>query len=126
MDKGQAEPSRQGSGSVPVPGLKIGERFSRVISSPRQVKPLLYVPFGALRDTSPFSVTKEPKQIVSRGCFLFFEDENFYYAVEYTDPQEGEGGIEDLAAKAPWNQTQFAGAKKITSEPELRKTQSQS
>ena len=89
------------------------------------MKPLLYVPFGALRDTSPFSITKEPLRIVTKGCFLFFEDENFNYAIEYDRPKEGEGGIEDLARKAPWGINQFAGAKKITDEAELRKVQSQ-
>ena len=89
------------------------------------MKPLLYVPFGALKDTSPFSITKQPLRITTKGCFLFFEDENFNYAVEYARPDQGEGGLEDLARKAPWGDVQFAGAKKITDEAELRKAQSQ-
>ena len=89
------------------------------------VKPLLYIPFGALKDTSPFSVTRQPLQIMTRGCFLFFEDENFNYAVEYARPNEGEGGLEDLARKSPWPMDRFAGAKKVADEAELRKIQSQ-
>ena len=89
------------------------------------MKPLLYLPFGAMRDTSPFSVTKQPLNIKTNGCFLFFEDENFHYALEYTKPGEGEGGLEDLAKRSPWGMDSFAGAKKVTDEAELRKVQSQ-
>lgn len=89
------------------------------------LKPLLYIPNGTLRDTSPFSITKQPLQIRTKGCFLFFDDENFHYAVEYIEPKEGEGGLEGLAASAPWDQHQFAGAKKITDEVELKKVQGQ-
>jgi len=90
------------------------------------VKPLLYIPCGALRDTSPFSITKEPLQIKSVGCFLFFDDENFHYAVEYVKPGPGEGGLEGLAVSTPWGQDQIAGAKKLADEEELRRIQGQS
>jgi len=90
-----------------------------------ELKPLLYIPYGALKDTSPFSITRKPVDIRSRSCFIFFDDENFHYAVEYAQPPPGKGGIEDLRASVPWPQDQIAGAKKISSEYELRYTQSQ-
>jgi hypothetical protein len=87
------------------------------------LKPLLYIPFGVLRDTSPFSITKQPLQISTKACFIFFDDENFHYAVEYVKPRPEEGGLEGLAASAPWPQGQIAGAKKVAEEGELRKAQ---
>ncbi len=85
----------------------------------------MYIPYGALKDTSPFSITKKPIDIRSSSYFIFFDDENFHYAVEYVQPPPGKGGIEGLRASVPWPPDQIAGAKKITSQEELRYTQSQ-
>ncbi len=89
------------------------------------MKPLIYIPFGAVKDTSPFSITRRPTDITTGGCFIFFDDENFHYAVEYTQPSPGKGGLEALTASSPWPINQIAGAKKVTSREELLKTQSQ-
>ncbi len=87
------------------------------------MKPLLYIPWGVLSDTSPFSVTQNPLRIQAKGCFIFFDDENFHYAVEYTQPAKGEGGLEGISRLAPWGPGDVSGAKKVSSERELRSIQ---
>ncbi len=89
------------------------------------MKPLLYIPAGAIGDTSPFSITRKPVNITTKSCFVFFEDENFHYAVEYEKPEPGKGGLENLARISPWGPSQISGAKRIGSERGLRKVQMQ-
>ena len=89
------------------------------------MKPLLYIPFGTIKDTSPFSITKNPSDIVNRGSFVFFDDESFHYAVEFEDPGPGKGGLDGISSLSPWPAEQIAGAKRVGSEADLKKVQYQ-